>query len=168
MERKRCLRFCFFFVFFKFHVILDRNLCENESCLLCIVCCVVGCFSVTLQIRANVGWHGKVIPGFKTRAGGEYVLLGRCSFQIFIKMSLQPINNSWLQRCVRAFRPSQALVFFSPSVWHQPLTRGGRSAQEPHFKCRYKWIYPNICISDWLYLWAVGIKICVRVWVESY
>ncbi len=37
-------------------------------------------------------------------------LIGSCWLQIFIKMSSLPISNSWLERCVRVFRPSEASV----------------------------------------------------------
>lgn len=130
--------------------------CENESRL------YVWCLSVTLQLRADMG---KVTPGLESRPGGENVFFGRggcCSLQIFIRMSFQPMNDSRLKRRVRGgvFRPKSGSGFTSISLTASTV-KTTLSGQSCILNVARIWIYPNICISDWLYLWTVGINVCV-------
>lgn len=91
---------------------------------------------------------------------------GCCSLQIFIRMSFQPMNDSRLKRRVRGgvFRPKSGSGFTSISLTASTV-KTTLSGQSCILNVARIWIYPNICISDWLYLWTVGINVCVCVWV---
>lgn len=132
--------------------------CENESRL------YVWCLSVALQLRADMVWHGESDsrPRAETWRRECFFGGGCCSFQIFIKMSFQPTNDSWLKRRVRGgvFRPKSGSGFTSISLTASTV-KTTLSGQSCILNVARIWIYPNICISDWLYLWTVGINVCV-------
>lgn len=91
-----------------------------------------------------------------------FFLGGCCSFQIFIRMSFQPMNDSWLKRRVRGgvLHPKSGSGFTSISLTASTV-KTTLSGQSCILNVARIWIYPNICISDWLYLWTVGINVCV-------